>query len=574
MILKNAFLTLALLSTLPGCASTSGGEGQSSYSRNGNIISPSARLYGDYVAASYANHLGDAHSRAAYYSRAFARKPEDLILGRKAMASALSAGEMPLARTLAIEVQALDAFDGLSRAILGAHAFSKTKYKQALTHFGTTDESVGMGGINALMRGWVQVGLGNTDTALTTFTELEGGKYFELIGSLQKAKLYAQLDDAKHAGALFEEIDEIGVSAIESVLSQVRFDMARGEKDKALAKLGKFAKDNDGALTGPVRLYIDAIKADKTITTKLTPAQSASRALTEPAFGYYAVQKQYEAAEMFLRLALVLDPENDKARLFLGSVLEDIERQDDAMMQYTSIEAGSPYNISARLSEASILFDKDENDVALEKLKVIHGSNPSRITQDSLGRAYLILEDYAAALPYYDTLIAGMSVQELKDNPQSRYIRGICLERLDRWQEAVTEFEFVLKHQPKNADALNYLGYTWVDKGVELTKAFSLIRQAVALQPRSGAIIDSLGWAHYKLGQYGEARIKLEDAVERSPSSATIVDHLGDVYWKLGRTREAGYQWQRALGLDPTKKEIQIIKAKLKGGLRAAASLQ
>ena len=375
------------------------------------------------------------------------------------------------------------------------------------------DESVGMGGINALMRGWVQVGLGNTDTALTTFTELEGGKYFELIGSLQKAKLYAQLDDADHAGALFEEIDEIGVSAIESVLSQVRFDMARGEKDKALEKLNKFAKDNGGALTGPVRLYIDAIKADKTITTKLTPAQSASRALTEPAFGYYAVQKQYEAAEMFLRLALVLDPENDKARLFLGSVLEDIERQDDAMMQYTSIEAGSPYNISARLSEASILFDKDENDVALEKLKVIHGSNPSRITQDSLGRAYLILEDYAAALPYYDTLIAGMSVQELKDNPQSRYIRGICLERLDRWQEAVTEFEFVLKHQPKNADALNYLGYTWVDKGVELTKAFSLIRQAVALQPRSGAIIDSLGWAHYKLGQYGEARIKLEDAV-------------------------------------------------------------
>ena len=159
-------------------------------------------------------------------------------------------------------------------------------------------------------------------------------------------------------------------------------------------------------------------------------------------------------------------------------------------------------------------------------------------------------------------------------NPTSRYIRGICLERLDRCQEAVVDFEFVLKHQPENSDALNYLGYTWVDKGVKLTKAFNMIRKAEALEPQSGAITDSLGWAHYKLGQYGQARVKLEDAVEYSPTSATIVDHLGDVYWKLGRIREAGYQWQRALTLDPTDKEVRVIKAKLKGGLGAGRGVE
>ena len=179
------------------------------------------------------------------------------------------------------------------------------------------------------------------------------------------------------------------------------------------------------------------------------------------------------------------------------------------------------------------------------------------------------MEDYEQALPYYEALIDDMSEDERKENTQVNYLRGICLERLGRWEEAVVDFEFVLENKPDHADALNYLGYTWVDKGVNLTKAFSLIEKAVELEPKSGAIIDSLGWAHYKLGRYNQARINLEDAAERSPTSATIIDHLGDVYWRLDRKKEAGYQWERAAGLDPTDIELMAIKAKIRDGLGA-----
>ena len=120
---------------------------------------------------------------------------------------------------------------------------------------------------------------------------------------------------------------------------------------------------------------------------------------------------------------------------------------------------------------------------------------------------------------------------------------------------------------PDDVETLNYLGYTWVDRGENLTQAFEMIRKAVAAEPESGAIVDSLGWAHYKLGQYQEAKNKLEDAVALSPSSATIIDHLGDVYWKLGRKREAGFQWKRALEFDPTDEEKVTIAKKLKSGL-------
>jgi len=108
-------------------------------------------------------------------------------------------------------------------------------------------------------------------------------------------------------------------------------------------------------------------------------------------------------------------------------------------------------------------------------------------------------------------------------------------------------------------------------RGENLEEAFDMIERALEQSPNSGAITDSLGWAHYKLGNYVEAKNYLEDAVALSPSSATIIDHLGDVYWQLGRKREAGFQWQRALLFEPTDEEKSNIDVKLNGGLEALA---
>lgn len=561
------FLLATAFAVLTSCTTST----SPSYS-GGSDRSQSATMYGDYLAASYASYVNDADARSNFFSRAFARQPGDLVLGRKSMAAALNSGNYPLARALAIEVSNLDENDGLSRTILGSHALAKGQYSKALNILGESKGSPAIDDVNSMMRGWAQYGLGDTKAAQTVFQNMRGGKYFELLGTLQSAKLNSSAGNFEAADTAFAEINEVGISAIETILSQSRSYVKRGAPDKALEKLQNFAKDSGGAVTGPARIFLDALEKGETIETDLTPAQQASRALTEPAFGYYGQQRQYEAAELFLRTALELDPKNDKARLFLGSVLEDVERQDDAAEQYAMIAQDSPYTVSARLSEANIKFDADEDKAGISILENIYKTHPSRVTKESIGRAYLIMEDYGKALPYYEALIADMTSEELEENPQARYLRGICLERLGRWEEAVGDFEFVLKHQPDNADALNYLGYTWVDKGVNLNRAFEMIRKAVELEPKSGAIIDSLGWAHYKLGQYSEARLKLEDAVERSPNSATIIDHLGDVYWKLGRHREAGYQWKRALDFEPTEEELKSIKAKLKGGLSAAPS--
>lgn len=567
---KNSILLGVALVALSACATAAPQSLRAN--QNTGDLSPSALMYGDYLAASYASYLNDANARANYYSRAFARKPEDLVLGRKSMASALNNGDYPLARALAIEVGSMDEGDGLSRSILGSHALAKGQYGKAIQFLSDSNGGIAIDDVNAMMLGWAQYGQGNKKVALETFNSLRGGKYFELIGTLQSAKLNADAGEYEYADKALAEIDEVGISAIESALTQARSYVKRGDKNKALERLQEFSNDSGGVITGPAQLFLEALERGEEIETDLTPAQQASRALTEPARAYYAVQSQNEAAELFLRIAVELDPDNDKARLFLGGVLENVGREADAQAQYAEIAPDSPYTVSARLSEASLKFDDDDNAAGLKILEDIYERHPSRVTKESLGRAYLIMEDYAGALPHYEALIADMSDEELKENPQPKYLLGICLERLGRWEEAVEEFEFVLDNKPDNADALNYLGYTWVDKGVNLNKAFDMIRKAVELEPKSGAIIDSLGWAHYKLGQYSEARVKLEDAAEISPSSATIIDHLGDVYWKLGRYREAGYQWERALDFDPTDDERTSIKAKLEGGLSAADS--
>jgi len=118
---------------------------------------------------------------------------------------------------------------------------------------------------------------------------------------------------------------------------------------------------------------------------------------------------------------------------------------------------------------------------------------------------------------------------------------------------------------------LNYLGYSWVDQSKNLRQGMSLIEKAVSLKPDDGYIVDSLGWAHFKLANYKEAVRYLERAVELKPEDPVLNDHLGDALWRVGREREARFQWDQALMLKPEPEEIEKIKRKLENGLTPPA---
>jgi Flp pilus assembly protein TadD len=147
------------------------------------------------------------------------------------------------------------------------------------------------------------------------------------------------------------------------------------------------------------------------------------------------------------------------------------------------------------------------------------------------------------------------------------YFRGICYERSKQWPKAEADLKKALDLFPDQPHVLNYLGYSWIDQGTNLDDGMAMIKKAVQQRPDDGYIVDSLGWAYYRIGNYEEAVKQLERAIELKPEDPTINDHLGDAYWRVGRVLEARFQWAHARDLKPDPEELPKIEQKLKNGL-------
>ena len=147
------------------------------------------------------------------------------------------------------------------------------------------------------------------------------------------------------------------------------------------------------------------------------------------------------------------------------------------------------------------------------------------------------------------------------------YFRGICYERSKQWPLAEGDFKIALELFPDQPLVLNYLGYSWVDQGVNLDEGMRMIRRAVEQRADDGYIVDSLGWAYYRMGDFENAVKHLEQAVELKPEDPTINDHLGDAYWRVGRIWRRDSSGRTRAISSPEPEELVKIEAKLNSGL-------
>lgn len=292
--------------------------------------------------------------------------------------------------------------------------------------------------------------------------------------------------------------------------------------------------------------------------------QSAAEAMVAEAT-ILIIQKQSEVALAYLRLALRLDPGRDEAWVLVGDILTNIGDTDEARVAYMAARPGSAEYLIARGKLAWSHQDAGDKDTALKIAREAHDSAPDdQEAATTLADLLRVDQRYDESASVLDPLI-----QRQGDKVDWRllYMRAVDLQESNRWPDAEKDLMRALASNPNEPDLLNFLGYAWIDRGENLAKALSMVKKAVSLDPQSGAMVDSLGWAYYRLGDYPDAVEQLESAVVLEAGDAEINDHLGDAYWRVGRKTEARFQWDRVLSLEPSAKLKADVEAKLKSGL-------
>jgi tetratricopeptide (TPR) repeat protein len=329
------------------------------------------------------------------------------------------------------------------------------------------------------------------------------------------------------------------------------YDMAiqRGRPDPALTR----ARARAAAGRTPPRLA--------------TPMQQIGRVLVASA-SLHAADGDREGALAYVRLALAADPNRLEAWLLVGDLLSDAN-QAEALAAYARAPRSSDLYVQAMAKTAWTLREADDKAGALATARAALSARPesqeAAITLAEILRAEKQTDE---AVRLLDGLIARAG-----DTADWRllYLRGTTLAMAGRGLDSERDLEAALALAPDEPELLNYLGYMWIDRGVNLPKAMAMVQRAVAQRPRSGAIIDSLGWAQYRLGDYRAAVQTLERAALLEPGDPEINDHLGDAYWRVGRRIEAEFQWNRVLTLEPSDEIKARVEAKLKSGLEPAA---
>jgi tetratricopeptide (TPR) repeat protein len=532
---------------------------------------------GAYLAARVAEGDNDLDSAITYYKQALAFAPDDVQLQQSLMLTLISQGRFDESLPYADKLKEVPDIERFSRLALAVDTFRKKDYQKAEYWLKLSLQADLDRLISGVMTGWARLGAGHGKDAVSYVAKLRGPEWFDLFKSYHRALIAdvaGQKDKAAEAYKSTLENMAAGGAAPETWLrnaeAYARFLAREGKKNEALAVLDK----SEEFVTG--RTEIEALresigKGEEIAPMVTSPADGASEILVN-----LATALNRGGGEPFVRLyleyALALKPDSDIALVQIAGVAEQMKDSERAISYYRRVADSSPYKQVAELQLGLNLADLGRNDEAIEHLQALVESRPDEMRGYlALGGVYGSKENWRASADLYDRAVERLKEPEPADW-NIFYQRGIAYERLREWNEAEPNFRKALELNPDQPQVMNYLGYSWVDKNMNLEEALEMIQKAVELRPSDGYIVDSLGWAYYKLGRFEDAVRELERAVSLRPEDPVLNDHLGDAYWRVGRRLAATFQWSYARDLEPEPDVLAEVEKKLQKGLPPLAT--
>jgi tetratricopeptide (TPR) repeat protein len=557
-----AFVAAAALCAPSGMRSTAWASGGASEQR-GEVHS----ALGSYLAGRVARGQNDTTVAALYYRQALARDPDNEVLAEQSFLMELSEGNWPRAEALARTLAQSQPTNRTVRSFMGLVEFKAKHYRAADEHFQAASANPIGELTSTLARAWLYAAEGKAQEALAVLEAPTQPEWAQFYLRYHRALLADVVERHAEARAAYERIPKNDQKTLRIALAYARHAANGSDTQLALSVLQAHfdrAKSEGHPTALALQEEIQAGGRPELLIT--TPSEGMAEAfygLGEALAGEGGIS----IGAVYLQFALYLTPQFPLALASLANAYETTKRYEAALAVYDRIPKGTPLQLSIDIRRALNLNQLERVDEAQKLLDEVASSNPRDLRPlDALGSIMRSHKRFGEGAEYYTRAIALIGTPEPK-HWQYFYSRGTCYERLKKWPLAEADLKQALKLSPNQPLVLNYLGYSWIDQNRHLRQGLALIKKAVRQKPDDGYIVDSLGWAYFRLRNFKEATKHLERAVELRPEDPVLNDHLGDAYWRVGREREARFQWSQALTLKPEPEDAEKIKDKLQKGL-------
>lgn len=532
---------------------------------------PADSLEGNYLAALIAGSARDTSAAATFLREALRQDSRNPDLLERAFVAFLADGAMPDAFRAAERILQRDPANGLAQLALAVRSLKNRQFAGARERLRSPQRGRAADITSTLLTAWAHAGAGEQGRAIEALDRMRGDGAIAIFRDYHAGLILDMLGAGAEGQRRLKAAYDADPNTLRVVDAYARSLSRRDSAGarEAYERFNRLLPNHPIIRSGLQRLQGGQGSLPRLVTT-------AAEGAAEVLYGLGSAGNRDDSDTpiiiIYLRLALYLDPNHDLAILTLGDVLERAKQPDDAIAVLDRMPSNSPLRNTAEIQIGLALETKGKKEEAVQHLERAIKDDPADLEAlSALGGIYRGRKDFARAAEYYERAIAQIATPE-RHHWSIFYARGIAYERTKRWPLAEADLKKALELIPESMAAnralvLNYLGYSWVDQGMNLDEALGMLRRAVELKPRDGYIIDSLGWAYYKLGRYSEAVRELERAVDLRPSDPVINDHLGDAYWKVGRRLEAGFQWNHARDLNPEPEDLPRILRKIERGL-------
>lgn len=519
--------------------------------------------YRNYLVGRFAMTQGDVATASLRMAAAAAYDPGNTDLRQKAFLVSILNGDIDQAADLGPGASATPTSQlmvhliAAVRAVRDGHAATAARELDIVLKADGNERSARM------IKPYIQALNGQWDKALdesgdAAMQATDANRLMGYLIKLDRARLNEIKGHINAAEADYKALYQPGAAAVIFGPDYAGFLERQGRRDEAKAVWTAISQQ---AADPSTQQALDRLGAAKAPPPLPDLKQSIAQALFLSATLYFS-GNDTEMALANVRLSLYLDPAPERARIFLGQIEEELKNNDAADAAWAAVAPESPYYGEATLRRIWALRARDQLPEALNLVDQVLQRQPDTLSFVVEKADILHAEDRDAdALAALDARVKRAGDADF--TWQARFLQAMIYDSLDQWPQAEDAIKKAQALAPDRPEVLNFLGYGWINRGLHVQEGMDLVRRALQLQPKSGAVIDSLGWGYYKLGQYDEALDFIEEAVQLDPSDAEVNDHLGDVYKALGRNVEANYEWSRVLTLKATKRELATVREKI-----------